>query len=104
MTVRFWYVGDRANAALIVPESSSYGPLLPVGVVGAGSRAVPHASDKVRWPPFPLPATTSVPNALKVRSNVLAMGSRTSVRCVCNSETELCNKTVNSVYNPYFES
>ena len=57
------------NVALIVPESSLYGAAF-VEVTGAGSRAVPHASDSVSEPNFGCfsgATSTFSPNAIKDR-------------------------------------
>ena len=73
----------------MVPARIPHGPSLSVGVIGAGSSAVPHASESARCPPAPLPAVTFVPNAVRVRSKTSATGARTSVMCSCTSRTEL---------------
>ncbi len=47
---------DAPNTPIIVPESSLNGPLSPIGVMGAGSSAVPHAS-VIRSTPLASPSS-----------------------------------------------
>ena len=47
-TSEFWPFAEVFETAMIVPDRKSYAGLLEVDVIGAGSKAVPNASDSVR--------------------------------------------------------
>lgn len=80
---------------MIVPESSSHGPLPNVGVTGDGSNAVPNASDRISLPALLSLALPAVcPKASTERLNFSANGVSMLDILVWSSWTELHQPSV----------
>lgn len=78
------------NVDLIVPESNWKGAAsAPVGVTGAGSNAVPHASLSIKEPYAGVSPVILSPNAVNERLNLAARFLNVAMPCSFTAPTEL---------------
>jgi len=89
------------NVALIVPDRSSNGAALSIGVTGAGSSPFPpNASDKFKWPYAGAVGSVIVaPNATYDKLNALASGLSRLISWDFVSSTELGSRGITATHS-----